>query len=91
MVTLALDSLPAALRDSLARARAGEVGAIVDHGRTVARLIPEPVIPAALVRAAAAGGITLPAPGLWPSSPSEFPPIAGSGMPASQMVIEDRR
>jgi hypothetical protein len=90
MLTLSLDSLPVLWRDSLTRAH-GEMIAIVDHGRTVARLVPEPEIPAALIRAAAEGGITLPTPGARVSSTIDCPPITGGGIPASQMVIEDRR
>lgn len=91
MVTLAWNSLPVRLRNVLTRVRVGEMVAIVDHGRTVARLVREPEIPEALLRAAAEGGITLPALGVERSMPSESPPIPGGGMPASQMVIEDRR
>ena len=91
MLTLALESLPAALRDGLIRARTGEIVAIVDHGRTVARLVAEPDLPAGLTQAAAEGGITLPAPGVRRSSPQDCPPIPGGGEPASHMIIEDRR
>ncbi|CAK0756115.1 Antitoxin [Gammaproteobacteria bacterium] len=91
MLTLTLDSLPAAFRDFLIRACDGESVVIVDQGRTVARLVPEPEMPAALLLAAAKGGITLPTAGGQRSSLNDFPPITGGGMPASQMVIEDRR
>ncbi len=91
MLTLALDSLPASLRDGLNRARSGEIVIIVDHGHTVARLVAEPDLPAGLAQAAAQGGITLPTLGALRSSPQDCPPIPGGGMPASRMVIEDRR
>jgi antitoxin (DNA-binding transcriptional repressor) of toxin-antitoxin stability system len=91
MATLTLDSLPTLLRDCLIRARAGEAITIVDHGRTVARVVPEPDIPVGFLKAAAEGGITLPAAGLRRASSKDFPPITGGGKPASQMVIEDRR
>lgn len=91
MLTLNLDSLPASVRDGLVRAASGEVVIIVDHGRTVARLIPESDLPDELKKAASEGGITLPAPGALRSSPQQVPPISGGGVPASAMVIEDRR
>jgi len=91
MLTISLDSLPVPVRDSLLQARGGEMVVIVDHGRTVAHLVPEPNVPVALSEAAVEGGITLPAPGARRSSSSDFPPITGGGIPASRMVIEDRQ
>lgn len=91
MLAITASELAAHWDDYLPRVVAGESISIIDHGRSVARLVAERAMPAALARALADGSITLPLSHAQRSTSAAVPPIPGGGQSAADMVSADRR
>ena len=92
MIVADIDEARAHLASFLAAVQAGDEVIITDHGRSVARIIREPMDSDAtaerLLRLAASGLVTLPSEN---SSPESFTPPRIGGTPLSDIVSEDRR
>jgi antitoxin (DNA-binding transcriptional repressor) of toxin-antitoxin stability system len=91
MRTVTPDDLASNIDHYLAEVASGEVFLIVVQGRQVARLAHDPQMAPALADAVAKGWVRLPQPGARWLTTDEMPTHPGGGMPASEMVIEDRR
>ena len=91
MLTVTPDELAARMKEYLPRVAAGEIITIVEHGRSVARLIGELPRTDAMARAVEARRVTLPEVGAQRFSTAVAGPVAGGGKPASEMITEDRR
>lgn len=92
MVTIGIRDLKSQLSRHLGAVKKGASILITQHGKPVARIIPEPqrkkTIAEQLAPLVASGSITLPT---KPRNQAVYPSIRLKGKPLSEMIIEDRR